>query len=197
MTTFQVGASSDDVDRNVNAPSFSLVGTAFAAGKFDEANKQYGGGARFANITIPKGSTIDSAVLTIRALTNDAGTTCNTRISAEAVDDAVTFADNATTFDTRWANRGTPVDWDGVEAFTANNNYNSPDIKAVIQAITDRAGWASGQAIVIFWEDYEDRSTLTSGAPRRRCRSWDSSTEFAPKLVITWTEPSGRGWLQK
>jgi len=149
---------------------------------------------RFTNITIPPGATIVHAYLTLRASSNKTGTICNTRISAEDIDDAPTFADGGAAFDARWANRTTArVDWDAIPAWTLNTDYNSPEIKTVIQEIIDREGWVSGQDIVIFWEDYEDRSTHAAGCFRGGY-SYDSSITYAPKLIIEYTP---LGWTGK
>jgi len=94
---------------------------------------------------------------------------------------------DGTHFDARWANRTTArVDWDDIPAWTAGNDYDSPEIKTVIQEIVDRPGWASGQDMVIFWEDFEERSTYTGGAPVRFPKAYEKSSTDCPKLVIVF-----------
>jgi hypothetical protein len=163
------------------------------AGALTETTYQYGEGMRFTNITIPNAPIIDSAHLPLRAYASRNGTVVNTRISAEDVDDAITFADDAAAFDTRWAARTTArVNWDAIPAWTVDTDYDSPEIKTVIQEIVDREGWASGNDIVIFWDDFDDRSshtTVTGDYTRREIYSYDGSTTKAPKLVITYTVP--------
>jgi len=185
--TWQVGASSDDCHRRLTPSAFSLILSEYYAGSYDAANYKYGTGMRFTSITVPQNYTIDSAYLKICAAASLSGTTVNTRISAEDVDDAPTFADNATEFDNRWASRtGNRIDWDNIAAWTADVWYTSPDIKAVIQEIVDRVGWSSGNDIVLFWEDFDNRSSV--GA-HRRGHSWDRALgpELAGKLEITWS----------
>ena len=185
----QVTADSDDCVRRLTTAYFSLSGEYISAGWNGAANKQWGGGMRFLNITVPKGSTIIEAHLTLVAYSDKAGTVVDTRISAEDIDDAVTFANDGDIFDTRWANRTTArVDWDALPAWTDGVEYDSPDIKAVIQEIIDRPGWASGQDIVIFWEDFEDRSGVESFS-YRDCDAHEKSAANAPKLEINYTEP--------
>jgi len=116
-------------------------------------------------------------------------TTVNSRISAEDVDDAATFSSDSSAFDARWAARTTArVDWDNIGAWTLNTDYNSPDIKTVIQEIVDRAGWASGNDIVIFWDDFDDRSTHNTS--RWRLAYSYTTPASAPKLYIEWTIPA-------
>ena len=188
MATFQVAANTDDVIRSLSDDGWSLTTDYIYAG----ANNvwwQRGCGMRFTNITIAQGATIDTAKLTLRARFSEGGTVVRTRISAEDVDDAITFADNKATFDTRWANRTTArVDWDAIPAWTSGTDYDSPEIKTVIQEIVDRGGWVSGQDMVIFWDDFDDRSTHNLNTARS-AYSYDGSAANAPKLVITWTPP--------
>ena len=185
--TWQVGTGTDDAYRRIETDNFwNLTDNNITVGAYNGTYYEYGGGMRFTNITIPQGATITEAYLTLRCSNTGQGAT-NSRISAEDVDDAPTFADNKTTFDTRWAARTTArVDWDAIPDWTLNNDYNSPEIKTVIQEIVDRGGWSSGNDIVIFWDDFEDRSTLGSGSePRRFAWSYDGTSTYAPKLVVT------------
>lgn len=191
MATFQVNASTDDCYRRLVGSYFSLTDSVIEAGSASSSVFGIGAGMRFDNITIPQGATIGSAHLTLRAKETRAEATVNTRISAEDVDDAVTFADSAATFDTRFANHTTAiVDWDEIPTWTAGEDYDSIDIKAVIQEIVDRVGWASGQAIVIFWEDFAYGSTQANNV-RRVGYSYNGSATYAPKLIITSSGGTG------
>ncbi|MBA7591114.1 hypothetical protein ES708_33265 [subsurface metagenome] len=169
---------------------WGLYTTLQVVGAHDVGYVKYGGGMRFTNITIPKDTNIIEAHLTLHARYTRTADVVNSRISAEDIDDAPTFADSAAAFDTRWAARTeAKVDWDAMPAWTANVDYDSPDIKAVIQEIVNREGWASGQDIVIFWDDFDGRRTEAAGC-RRDGYSYDKSTVFAPKLHIRYTAGS-------
>ena len=190
--TWQVTASTDDCNRRLDLSLFSLV-SYIPAGSNGPFNLKWGSGMRFLNITIPKGSTIDSAKLAFQANLTEIGTVARTRISAEDVDDAITFANDAGAFDTRWAARTTArMDWDGIPVWTQNVDYESPTtdgvttFASIIQEVIDRAGWALGNDIVIFWEDFDDRS---DGSAIRIADSWDNDAANAPELVITFTTP--------
>ncbi|GAI81538.1 unnamed protein product, partial [marine sediment metagenome] len=94
----------------------------------------------------------------------------------------------AAAFSARWDNRtAARVDWDDIPGWTQNVDYNSPEIKPVIQEIVNRPGWAEG-AIVIFWEDFDSRSTKADHCCRL-ARSYEGSTTYAPKLVATYSPP--------
>jgi hypothetical protein len=139
---------------------------------------------RFLNVTIPQGATVTAAYLTLRASGNESGTICRTRLSAENVDNANAFSTKAD-FDSRWANRTATVDWDNIPAWTKDTDYNSPSIVSQIQTVINRGGWASGNAIVIFWEDFEQRSSVAEA--ERAAYSYDGSITYAPKLHIEYT----------
>jgi len=190
----KVIASADDCLRRLTLAAWNLIEPYQVAGYTSSSKYQYGGGMRFQAIAIPKGATINVAYLTLRAHFNILGTVVRTRISAEDVDDAAIFADDSAAFDTRWAARTTArVDWDGIPAWTEDEDYNSPSIVSVIQEIVNRAGWVSGNDMVIFWDDFDDRSDHNDGA-RRVALSYDGSTLYPAKLHIEYTEA---GWTGK
>lgn len=188
MTTLnlQVGASLDDCEKcwvaewtwkDPSTYDYVLVG-------YEAANSQkYGGGMRFLNVTIPDDAIITTAYLTLCASHTRDVNTVKSRIKGEDVDDAAAFSDMAN-YDGRERTTAI-VDWDAIEAWTADTDYNSPEIKTIIQEIVDRDGWASGNDLVIFWDDHEGRSTATNNCDRI-AYSYDGSAEFAPKLHIEY-----------
>lgn len=181
----QVASSTDDCYRVLVNPYWSRLPETIVAGAFSSFLYQYGGGMRFTNVTIPKGATIISACLIFRCSNSRSGGVANTRISAEKEDNPATFADDAAAFDARWANRTVArVDWDSIPAWVKDTDYNSPEIKTVIQEIVDRAGWVSGNSMVLFWEDFEDRSDKNDCL--RIAYSYDGSTTYAPILYVIY-----------
>jgi len=145
---------------------------------------------RFTNITIPKGSTITAAYITITARADRSATVVNSKIHGEDADSPSAFSDYSD-----YSGRprtSAEVNWDDIPAWTQNNEYDSPDISAIIQEIIDREGWASGNALVIFWDDHDDRSTH-SDQTNRAGQSYDGSSGQAPELHIEYTEPAAGG----
>lgn len=194
--TWQVGASMDDVYRRLTSSSWYPITDRLQAGATQADYYQLGSGMRFTNITISGDNTIISAYLSLTAEQTNSNAGCNTRISAEDVDDAPTFVDDRDVFDARWANRDllTQIDWDNIGSWSNNVEYylggghgsaDPPEIKTIIQARIDSPTWISGYDIVIFWEDFADRSTHTPGG-RRPAQSWEKSPSNAPKLIITY-----------
>ncbi len=182
----QVGAGVDDNYYRQNSggsPTLSDNANDVPIGLFGANETALGGQMRFTNVTIPQGATIDTAYLTLKSSGSDSGTTANSRVRGKNVDNA--------TIDTTTGGFEAPpfttavVDWDSIAAWTEGTNYNSPEIKTVIQEIVNRAGWASGNAMVIQWDDMEKRSTQVSAL--RRGRSYNNVAADAPKLHIEYT----------
>lgn len=183
--------SDDDDCRAVTGVVFQLTPAVLRAGSFTYPLQHEGMGLRFTDITVPKGSTINEAYLIVTAMTSDTDAV-SSRISAEDVDNAPDFSgETLGTLMTRWAGRtAARVDWDFLvtDVWVLDTEYNSPEIKTVIQEIVDRAGWASGNAIVIFWDDWEMRSA--SGASKeRQTYPYNISAAKAVQLYIDYTPP--------
>ena len=158
-------------------------------------NTKVGGGIRFQNVTIPQGATVVTAYLTFTCGGSDSSTVVNSVIIGEDTDNAAAFSDLAN-YQSR---RGTivggandnnitsaSVNWNSIPAWTLDTEYSSPEIKTIIQEIVNRSGWASGNALVLFWDDHAGNSTQSSNT-RRRAYSYDGSTTKAPKLHIEYT----------
>ncbi len=193
-----VSASTDDCLCYWNGSAWvfpALTTTYVPAGYYSATGYKLGGGMRFAGVTIPQGATIDTAYFTIVADYDFTVDTVNTRITGNDVDDAATWSDLAD----YQARRGTivgganddyitsaQVDWDAIEHFAVGTPYNSPEIKTIIQEIINRASWASGNALVLWWDDYDDRSTHIAVAQRQGA-SYDHETYDPPKLHIEYT----------
>jgi hypothetical protein len=185
-----VGASADDCNKYYcNGWQFStnLGQSSLYAGAYSASYYQFGCGLRFTNVTIPQGATITTAYLIV---------TCNTayggngaaqwysKIRGQAADDAAAFSTLAD-FDARnWA-AATPVAWSGNTAWTNNTEYQSPEIKTLIQAIVNRTGWSSGNALALSWDDFDDQSAHSLN---RRCVwEYDGSSTKAVKLHVEYT----------
>lgn len=182
---FQVNASTDDCLRRLETSEyFGLTAGYDSTGYYSATYYEYGSGLRFNDVTIPQNAKIKEAYLnlTCEALRYGA---FKTRISAEKHDNATTFVDNGTIFDNRYNNHTTTVvDWDSSDYWAKDSVYQSPDISNVIEEITNRSGWVSGNSIVLFWEDFDSRSSVSGS--QRRSYSYDGSTTKCAKLIIKW-----------
>jgi hypothetical protein len=194
---FQVGAATDNCSVSWSGSAWSLTTSATGqpVGRWSAGGAKQGGGMRFLNINMLKGMNITTAYLTLRANDNYSATTINSVIIGEDVDDAATFSDIAN----YQGRRGTivggandnnittaSVAWNNIGAWTLNSDYNSPEIKTIVQEINNRAGWASGNDMVIFWDDHAAAGTQSDSTVRRGY-SYTGSTTYAPKLHIEYS----------
>lgn len=178
----QVGASADDCYRRLVNSSFNLTDfNGLRAGDYADGNQDYSGGARFLNITVPQATIIDLAYVSYRAAMLF-GTIPTTYIEGEAADNPSTFS-TAVNYDGR-TRTTTVVTWTPA-AWVTDTWYNSSEIKTVIQEIVNRAGFASGNALVLFWRDAPGYGGVQSQV---QARAWDYTGNVSgPKLHIEYT----------
>lgn len=156
------------------------------AGRWHAPANMVGSGIRFRNVTIPKAATILEASLTFTASATRADSGIKTRVGAEQADNPADFSgeDWASAW-VRLNNHGTQVDWDGIGPWTQDVEYTSGDIKTVIQEIIDRAGWSSGNALVLSWDDFDHRTPWV-GITTQRPYSYNVSNTKAAKLDVRY-----------
>ncbi len=202
----KVGASTDDCafyyNNSLSSWAIDLTGAGVwfgtGAGYFSTDVYKKGMGMRFLNITIPNSSTIDTAHITFTASANKSNTTVNSRLIGDDEDNAATWS----TVANYQSRRGTVVggaddtkittavvDWDGIAAWTTDTTYDSPEIKTIVQEIINRVGWASGNAMALWWDDHDNRSTNAVDT-QRLAYQYDVSTTKCPELHIEYTIPS-------
>ena len=181
--SIRVSADTDDIQRQWTGAAWQVnhAGNVNSAGYVGAANSKDGCGMRFNNVILAQGQGIDSANLTFTAINPEALNDVNTKISGEDADNPITFSDEAD-FVARPQTTAFTY-WDAMPAQLLNNEYVSPDFAAVIQEIVDRPGWVSGNSIVIFWDDFDDRTTHTDGTERQEY-SHNHTPAKAPLLSI-------------
>jgi len=150
---------------------------------------------RFINITIPAGSTITAAKVQMTGQSSS-GTqsigTVKAYIRAENVDSAAALPTVEATFKSRFTDgplTTAVVDWNPLPTVVADTWYDTPDFSAVIQEIVSRGGWASGNNILVWIDDYDNRSTTNVGS-ERIFNSYAMASTRRPKIVISYTEGS-------
>ena len=139
-------------------------------------------GLRFSDLNVPQGATIERAVL---KLTPNGGGSSPTqvRVVGEATDNAVTFLPGNSSLSNRInsssQHTAADVTWD-IERWNMNSVYwDSIDISAVLNEITQRPGWCAGNSVALYLEGMGDR----------RFVSFDRDPWFAPALEVTY-DPS-------
>ena len=110
----------------------------------------YWGLFRWDGVTIPKGATILAAYVTLTSTDDYSNETCRIAITADASDDSPVFADYA---DVTTRLSGTKYVSFVIPPTLSGAVYNTPNLASVIQEVVDRSGWASGNAISLFFKD--------------------------------------------
>jgi len=185
--TWQVAASTDDCTRGYDADYFYTDYGFLPLGYTSVSNKDLGSAARFLNVNIPAGSTIDTSVLILTAGINCTEEVVNSRIRCEKNTAPVTFSDS-TDFDARtWTTAY--VNWDAIPQWSTDESgadTTSTDFATPLQEVADLGGLTH---IVVEWDDWEKRSDQENNH-YRYSRSYDGSTTKAPVLSVTYTESS-------
>lgn len=138
--------------------------------------------ARFTGATIPPGSTIDSATLSlyIHSATYD---DTDVTFFLDDADNSAALTTTANDFSSRAATTANVV-W---TATAVGTGWKSPgSLTAVVQEVVSRAGWASGNALTVLM----DARTVSNNF---RFRSYEYDPTLAAKLDITYTPPAGGG----
>ena len=136
--------------------------------------------ARFLNVTIPQGTTITSATFTVRCVAGYTGpSTLIVNAQAENVDNSATISASANHIGAR-AVTSSPTSWD-IHIMATNTEY-SVDVTSHVQAVLNRAGWVSGNALSII--------ITNNTAPSNEWQdvyTYDNTPANAPKLDIVYS----------
>jgi hypothetical protein len=134
-------------------------------------------GLRFTSVAIPMGAVITSAHL---QFTTEKVTSIPTQLSivGQASDNASPFQTALASISSRpdttasvaWA----PAPWTVVGQ--AGLDQRTPNLASIVQEITSRAGWVSGNAMVF----------VITGTGCRTATSYNRNRAAAPKLVVSY-----------
>ncbi|VAX07812.1 hypothetical protein MNBD_GAMMA26-78 [hydrothermal vent metagenome] len=178
--TFEAGENSSVSHRPTLVITYSMGG----AGATNQLI-----GLRFADVQIPQGVTITSAVVEFEAASADSGAAA-LAIDIEAGDDAASFSDTGPDQVSDRTLSGTPVPWVAAAWTTPGASEQSPDITSLVQAVVSRAGWCGGNAMAV----------VIGGTGTRVAKSYDQTTGGAPVLKVTYdpdSVPAGGGCINK
>jgi hypothetical protein len=180
MTTLnlQVGASLRDSREDAAAGATSPTSSSVRINASD-----CWGGFSFLNVTIPQGSTINSADFQyyIEDVDHD---DVNDVIYCEDADNSAEFS--ASNYDLSGRSR-TSASVSEVQASAGAGWRSAPDISALLQEVIDRPSWASGNALTVLMKGGYD------SAPYLHIESYDGNSAQAAKLDIDYTAPSAGG----
>lgn len=178
----QVNSSADDAEED--GPGFTIPGAMYLNSSdielvFDGGNQYVG--FRFTNIGIPQGAIISNAYIqfTVDETFNTAG---SVSFWAEDVDSAATFSSTPFNISGRTAGVDT-VTWSNIPLWTAAGDagvdQQTPNLSSLVQAVVNRGGWKTGNAI----------SILGFGSGERTAEAWDGVPSSAATLVVEYVVP--------
>ncbi len=171
----RVAASTDDAEEsssgsvNLTSGDLELV---------HEATDQKVG-MRFRSVTVPKGATISNAWIQFTADEAQSEST-SLLFQGQAADNGPSFTTTSGNVSSR-PRTTAGVSWNSVASWTtigqAGSAQQTPNLATVVQEIVNRAGWASGNAVVI----------VVTGSGHRTARSYNGGSSTAPLLHIEYT----------
>ena len=157
-----------------------IVGGSNYVGCVSTNNTQYSMGIRFPAVAIPQGSTINSAYLVVTSSGTYSQNTVSSIIQGEDADTANVFAGTYVDYDGRTKTTATVL-WYGIDTWVLGSDYVSPNIATVVSEVVNRAGWASGNNMVLFWDDRAMASSQSTYMPA------NVRGGSAYKLVVDYT----------
>ncbi len=170
--------------------NFSTTSLGVQVGNINYQYYKMGSGLRFSNITIPGNSIINSAYISILSQFSNSSPTVNTKLTGDKENNPANWS-NFSDFQSRrgtvigGANNNkittTQVNWDNIGGWNYLTWYNSPNISSIIQELVN-AHAPNNEAIALFWDDFDNRSTYY-----RTGISYDNGSSNAPKLHIEYT----------
>ncbi len=170
-----------------SCPAYNTVG------RLGLPEHKQGGAFRFRNVDLPLCPDFLSASLWVNAAYDYSNDPVHARISAENQDSADNFYSITTAgFWARYAIRAGITDWNNLPHFLFGQWYESPSLIAAITAITTRPGWKPGNAIVIFFEDFDQRTPLPAGNVRV-CRVYAPPLPYSPVLEMSYNHWTVQG----
>lgn len=135
----------------------------------------------FSTVNIPQGANITTAYLSFYANDSRSNNTMRILIKGNDVDSATPPTDY-TEFDALASNAtDAGVDWDGEEAWTVDNWYDTPSIIDIVQEIVDRVGWEADNTMQFML--YDDSSDTNAS---RKGESYDSDNVHPCMLYIEY-----------
>ncbi len=139
-------------------------------------------GVRFTGVGIPKGATVTKAYIQFTTDETKSGST-SLSIRAHNSDNASAFTSTANNISSRSLTSGSvswsPAAWNSVGE--SGSAQRTPELKSLVQAVVNRSGWQSGNAVVF----------VLSGSGVRTAESYDGSSGQAPLLHIEYETSGG------
>jgi type IV pilus assembly protein PilY1 len=135
---------------------------------------------RFLNITIPKDATITDAFIKFTASNSQSSSGVNVNLNFGNVDNA---EQPTSCGGMAGIGRTSNVAWNSIPAWLDDTQYDTPQLKDVLQTVINRVGWSSGNALIFFVMDNNCPNNTYRGV---QMHNYSSGADRA-ELWITWT----------
>jgi hypothetical protein len=139
-------------------------------------------GIRFANVPIPRGSTITSARLQAYS-SQSQWIRYSFSVTADAVGNSSAFS--SASLPSQRARTANPVNHNDDVSWAAGTWYTLDEMSAVIQAVVSRPDWQTGNSLSII-----AKGTGSGAYARKFISGFDRSAATAPRLVVTFSAPN-------
>ncbi len=174
---FRVSTGSDDVEQSGSSVD---LGSSDIELVTDGSTVQTVG-LRFTGVTIPKNATVVNAWIQFTSDESQSGTIALT-IEGQAADNPPTFTSSSGNVSARprtaqsatWS----PASWGSGDG--AGSNQKTPSLTAIVQALVNRSGWASGNAMAF----------IITGIGRRTAVAYEGNASEAAVLHIEVVPPN-------
>lgn len=181
--SYQTGAMWDDAHQRDQGGGLTGAG-AIIFSSTTTSSIRHNCGMRYPSVDIPNGATIDSAEMTFYCTF---GGSWEGTAHMEDADDAASVQFYTTDLFSRVGSLTA-----GVDASTSSQSgfatWTPPDIATEVKTVVDRAGWATGQGMVVFFQGNE-----STAYESMQMASYDTDSGNAPTFDIDYTEGGGGG----
>jgi type IV pilus assembly protein PilY1 len=137
-------------------------------------------GLRFGTVQVPKGVVLTSAKIRFRADNPVSQPNQTIRVAVENVDSANTYVSVANNVSSRSYSAAT-VDWVNPPFNVYQDDYETPELKDLINPILQRSGWCGGNAIAFKFEH------LSGFATSRNAIGFSQDPNLAPTLQLAFS----------
>lgn len=145
-------------------------------------------GFRFDNVSVPQGATIQEAYLNF-TVNGPYSNTLSLRIRGEDTANAGSFDYSRRPGTLSYTSASVPWSIPSTDTWGLNNERRSPDISTIVQELTSRPDWVSGNGMAIIIEDDGDEGGL-----HRRVIGYERPTStysgHLAELVVTYVDES-------
>ncbi|WP_124636650.1 metallophosphoesterase [Taibaiella sp. KBW10] len=182
--TKSVSANTDDAEEYISGTAGSMSLNSSDLELMTDGSQTQKIGIRFNTLSLPQGAVIQHAFIQFATKGDKNAVSGTIVIKGQATDNAATFTTTTNNLSNRtptsdsvsWAG-STSSTWGTTSGGVQGAEQRTPELKTIVQAIVNRPGWASGNALAF----------LFTGTGVRNAYAYDGSPALAPQLIVQYT----------